>query len=142
MTAAAPRPRGAALRPKLAAFLDLGEAAAAGVLALLDDAAAWVATPLAGVSLCDLEGGPAVAGARVGLVRVAPGVRFPHHSHFGEERTLVLQGAWRDDAGRVLRRGETLNLGPDTAHDFTALDGPDLVFVVVLTGGISLPDFE
>lgn len=144
MAAAAPRPRLAGLLSPLSRFLDLDEAAAGRVLALVDDAAVWVAAPLPGVALCDLDlqPGPAPSGARVGLVRLAPGVAFPHHTHFGDEQTLVLQGALRDDTGRVLRRGETLHQGPGTAHTFTALPGPDLVFAVILHGGISLPDFE
>jgi putative transcriptional regulator len=139
---AAPRPRAPGLVAPLAGFLDVGAAAARRALAVLDDPAAWIAAPLAGVALCDLDGGPRVADARVGLVRVAPGVTFPHHDHFGDEFTLVLQGGWRDDRGQILRRGETLHLGPGTAHAFTALSGPDLVFAVVLRGGISLPGFE
>ncbi len=139
---AAPRPRSPGLVTALAALLDVGAAGARQVLGIFDDAATWVAAPLAGVALCDLEGGPAVADARVGLVRVAAGVSFPHHSHFGHEETLILQGGWRDETGALLRRGERLHLGPGTAHAFTALPGPDLVFAVVLRGGISLPGFE
>lgn len=142
LKAAEARPRAEGLVDRVARFLDLGAQAARQVLTLLDDAAAWVAAPLPGVWLCDLEGGPATAGARVGYVRLSPGVTFPHHEHFGHEATLIVQGGWRDDAGGLARRGDVIDLGPGSHHDFTALDGPDLIFLVVLRGGISLPGFE
>lgn len=136
------RPRLEGFTARVARFLDVGAEAARRILSLLDDAAAWLATPLAGVTLLDVEGGPAVAGARVGLLRVAPGVTFPHHSHFGDERVLILQGGYRDDRGRVFGPGDIDENAADSAHEFTALEGPDMVFVVVLYKGISLPDFE
>ena len=142
LSAAEPRVRMETLVARVAQFLDLGLDAARRVLKLMDDAAAWVATPLPGISLCDLEGGPALATARVGLVRLVPGVTFPHHTHYGDEDTLVLQGAWRDSSGEIRQRGETEHLGPDTSHDLVALDGPDLIYLVALRGGISLPDLE
>lgn len=142
LAAAEPRSRMEGLVERVAAFLDLGFEAARRVLKLIDDTAAWVSTPLPGITLCDLEGGPAVAGARVGLVRILPGLTFPEHTHYGDEHVMVLQGAWRDDSGRIRGRGESEHLGPDTTHEFTALEGPDLIYLVVLYRGISLPDFE
>lgn len=54
-----------------------------------------------GLRALDLDG--EVAGAEAGhlrLYRIAPGYGPPMHTHDGEELTLVVQGAFRDDTGR------------------------------------------
>jgi len=53
------------------------------------------------------------------LIRIAPGVSIPRHSHQGSELTLVLQGAYRDALGRF-STGDVADLGPDMEHQPTA----------------------
>lgn len=94
----------------------------------------WQGSPWAGVRLVHVEGGPRTAGADVGFVEVQPGVRFPHHRHTGDEFSLVLQGSAREDTGAVYGPGDLVVRRAGTGHSFTALDGPVLVFAVVVFG--------
>jgi putative transcriptional regulator len=140
LAAAAPAPeRAGRFADALGRLIDRGADAARDLLARIHDAAAWEGSPWPGVQLMHLPGGPATAGADVGFVRVPAGARFPYHRHADTELTLVLQGAKRLDDGRVLGPGEALEMGPGSAHGFTALEGPDLVFAVVLRGELAFP---
>lgn len=99
----------------------------------------WVDGPVPGVRLFHLAGGPATAGADVGLVRVAPGVAFPRHRHLGEERLVVLSGALLDSAGAVQAPGTSVCNPPGSEHAFVAdPDADEAVFAVVLRGGVAL----
>lgn len=114
LVAVAPRPQlrdrllaaagGGRLEPftsRLAALFDLGLDRAREVLAWVEDPHRWLpAVP--GVALVHVRGGPAVAGADCGLVRVAPGVGFPWHAHHAEERTLFVAGSAAITPGRSI----------------------------------------
>ena len=53
---------------------------------------------------------------------------------------LVLQGSFRDESdGRVLRKGDEARMAAGSAHTFTALAGADLIYLVVLRGGLEIP---
>jgi len=91
-------------------------------------------TVLPNVELFHLEGGPAVAGADVGFVRIAAGAPFPHHRHGGYERVLVLQGGFVEDDGTVTRAGASTYRPAGSAHSLTALPDQDLVYAVVVFG--------
>jgi anti-sigma factor ChrR (cupin superfamily) len=83
--------------------------------------------------------------ANCGFVKVPAGEPFPEHRHLGEEQVLVLQGGFVDSEGRVCHRGDEAVKPLGSAHGFTALPGADLIFLVVIFGGLdfpSLPDFE
>ncbi|QHQ35452.1 ChrR family anti-sigma-E factor [Algicella marina] len=44
-------------------------------------------------------------GEKVSLMRVRPGRRMPHHTHDGEEATLILSGVMEDD-GKTFQTGD------------------------------------
>jgi putative transcriptional regulator len=54
-------------------------------------------------------------GARMRLVRTAPGAGIGLHTHRGEELTLVLAGSFSDDTGHY-RRGDVQTATPDLQH--------------------------
>lgn len=128
---AAARPRYAYLH-RAAALLDLGIEAVRALLDSLDDERVFAPTEVPGVRIFDIAGGPAVAGAVIGFIRVEPGAHFPHHSHVGREEVLVLQGAFRDLSGHVFRAGDFAPLPAGSAHEFDALPGEVLVYLGIV----------
>jgi quercetin dioxygenase-like cupin family protein len=123
---------------RLATFLDFDPERTRSLLGRLrsgvDDT--WEEGRVEGVRLFHFDGGPRVASAHCGLVRVDPGVTYPLHRHQGDEWAFVLQGTAREDDGRVLAPGDLLHNLPGSRHAFTA-EGPEpFVFVVVLHAGI------
>jgi putative transcriptional regulator len=125
---------------RLARLFDWGLAQAEDLLRRIPDAAAWTAGPCAGSALLHVQGGPLVAGADAGVVRLQPGVTFPHHTHRGDEIGIVLQGAYRDSDGQEYRAGESVFLPAGSDHAFTALPGEDLLIAVVVHGGVTFTD--
>ncbi|HRI11153.1 MAG TPA: cupin domain-containing protein [Nannocystaceae bacterium] len=137
---AAPERRLAPFADRLAALFDVAVARASELLAALADPRAWKALS-PGIGLVDVDGGPAIAGADVGFVRVEPGHTFPHHRHLGSERALILRGALVESDGRIFRAGDEARMEAESEHSFAA--GPDeaLVFAVVVFG-VDLPGYE
>jgi predicted ChrR family anti-sigma factor len=123
---------------RVAGMLDVAREGARELLGWIDDAARWIQGP-GPSTLIHLPGGPAVAAANCGFVRVAAGATFPAHRHLGEEHVLVLQGGFEDSEGATLHRGDEAYKPAGSEHSFTALPGVDLVYLVVLTGGIEIP---
>jgi putative transcriptional regulator len=126
----------------VARLIDVGTDKAKALLDGIDDAASWVAGPAPGVMLFHLEGGPAVAGAGIGFVRVAAGQPFPHHKHLGPEVTYVVQGGFREHDGTVQRVGDEDLDEAGTEHSFVALPGPDLIYLTVLRVGVNMGGIE
>ena len=122
----------APLLDRLAVLLDLGMEAARSRVAQIFDPASWEPFPVNGIALVHLQGGPATAGADVGFVRVPAGSQFPTHTHVGEERVLVLQGAFEDLDGSVYRAGDLAFAEAGSTHSFRALEGEDLIYAVVV----------
>jgi quercetin dioxygenase-like cupin family protein len=122
---------------QVAELLDVGLDKARELLARIDDPAAW-SHELPGVSFLWVEGGPRVAQAVRGFVRVQAGLEFPHHEHLGDEVTLVMQGAFEDhDRKRVFRPGEVDHMRQGTSHGFRVVpDGPDLLKLAVVQTGL------
>jgi quercetin dioxygenase-like cupin family protein len=122
---------------QVADLLDVGLDKARELLARIDDPAAW-SHDLPGISFLWVEGGPRVAQAVRGFVRVQAGLEFPHHEHLGDEVTLVLQGAFEDhDRKRVFRPGDIDRMSQGTSHGFHVLsDGPDLLKLAVVQTGL------
>jgi putative transcriptional regulator len=141
LLAAAASGRFEAFAARVAAMLDVAVAEARRLLDAIDTPAPWSAGPTAAIELYHLAPGPALAGALAGFVRVRAGERFPYHRHLGPEQVLVLQGGLRDDDGSVLRRGDVASAAEGTGHSFVALPGPDLVYLVVLQGGVEIPGY-
>jgi len=107
-----------------------------------------VPTPLArvlgGVSLRDLPWKrkvPGVAlhhvpllssnGGKLVLMRIAPGKAMPEHGHGGEELTLVLSGAYRDEIGRF-GPGDVADLDEEIEHRPVVEDGEDCYCAVAI----------
>jgi putative transcriptional regulator len=118
---------------RLARFFDVSLARARALLELAADPQAWTAGPARGISLIHLSAGPQFAGTDAGLVRMAPGARFPRHRHIGHEYGLVLEGGFTDADGTIVRSGEHHDLSAGTSHHFTAFP-EGCLFAVVLEG--------
>lgn len=97
---------------------DLSEPNVLAVLERAKDPAAFRKTPLPGLRVLDVEGGPRVAGADVHLVRFAPGLRFPRHRHPGDEVLLVLEGSYTDSSGRRVQPGDVHAMSAGSEHGF------------------------
>jgi quercetin dioxygenase-like cupin family protein len=108
----------------------------------LEEGGRWQDGPAPGVELLHLRGGPAVAGAITGFVRVAPGAEFPDHAHLGDETVLILQGAYRDSDGTIHRRGELVRMPLDTHHALVAIGEVPLVYLAVVRHGVRIGDVE
>ncbi|MCA9658980.1 MAG: cupin domain-containing protein [Myxococcales bacterium] len=137
----APSERFAPFAERLAALIDVGAERARELLAALADPSRWVAPFGPGIALFHLEGGPAVAGADVGFVRVAPGVTFPHHRHLGDERVLLLQGRLEDSEGVTAGPGALLAQGAESAHAVTSIGDEPLIYAVVVFG-VDIPGVD
>jgi quercetin dioxygenase-like cupin family protein len=98
--------------------------------------AAWMPAAVPGLHLFDLIPGPRWANADAGLIRFEPGVSFPHHSHMGEERVLMLEGAIRFTDGSEQHAGEELIMPPGSAHAFTVLPEGATYGLILGTGVI------
>jgi putative transcriptional regulator len=81
-----------------------------------------------GLRTFDVEG--AAPGARAKLLRFEPGSRFPSHRHVGEERLLVLEGAFIDDRGAEAHAGDERTLAPGSEHTLHIIGGARCVTAV------------
>jgi quercetin dioxygenase-like cupin family protein len=117
---------------RMMALVDLPEAETEGHLHLIDDDTSWE-DMLPGVRYRDFDGGPALGEAHAGLVRLAPGEMFPHHSHVGEERVLVLQGEVVDEQGHHYRAGDLVVSNDGTAHEVRAVGDQEAIYAAVVT---------
>lgn len=122
---------------RVAELLDLSVQRARELLDSLDDPAVWEHEG-PGVALYWVEGGPRVQDAVRGFVRIDAGLSFPHHEHLGEERVLILQGAYRDTiSDQRFRSGDLVRMARDTSHAvIVPSDGVDLLKLVVVFGGV------
>jgi hypothetical protein len=122
---------------RLTSFFDLPLERVKQILADVGDRAHWEPSALPGVQLMHFSGGPSVAGADVGLVRIEPDYRFPMHRHKGEERLFVVEGGFVDSSGKKYEPGDVQVMQPDTTHDYTVLSG-GLLAALVLYEGIEI----
>ena len=49
------------------------------------------------------------------LLRIQPGVSVPHHTHKGNELTMILRGSYSDEMGRF-SQGDVADLDDDIRH--------------------------
>jgi putative transcriptional regulator len=96
----------------------------------------WDPGPGEGIELLHFEGGESVRNAVTGFVRHAPGTTFPEHEHVGDEKVLVLQGAFEDADGVVYRSGDLAERGPVSAHSYRAVGPLPLITMAVVQGGV------
>jgi len=126
--------RFAPLFEKLAELFDLSMERIRELVGLSDAPESWGPGPLPGVELMHFAGGPRVATADTGFVRVPPHFEFPSHRHLGEERVLIISGGYREDTGRLFGPGDLHVMQPDTTHAYTVLPEGCLLALVLYTG--------
>jgi putative transcriptional regulator len=122
---------------RMAKLLDVTIDRARELLGLIERPSSWE-NPVPGVSLIHFDGGPAYAAADCGFVRIAPGCKFPWHTHRGEEVSVILSGAMRDVDGRVLRAGDELLHQQGTQHELTAEGDEPVIYVARAMNGIEV----
>lgn len=125
---------------KVAAFFDLTRERTLALLESLSDPDAWLQGPVEGLQLMPVEAGPAKNGMMAAFVRLAPGVRFPRHTHHGREWNLVLEGGFREDSGHEVWPGELLEKASGSAHDFVAIEGPACIAAALIDGVTSFDE--
>ena len=117
----------------LTLMFDLSADAVQGLLARIDDHAAWKPGFAPGLFYFDFAPGPRLAGADAGFIRLEAGGRFPRHSHLGDELSFVLEGQLRE-GDQIYGPGSLLERGKASAHDFTSSGDRALVLVTVHEG--------
>ncbi len=132
--------RFASFAAQVAEIVDVAVDTAKELLLGIDEDESWGPAAVPAMKLYNFEGGPAVANAIAGFVRMPVGSVFPHHSHIGEETLLVLQGSFRESNGDVVGPGEVKVSGTDVEHSFEVLEGPELIYLVVVHDGIRIGD--
>lgn len=80
---------------------------------------------------------PADYGARVFLLKAAPGTKMPHHTHTGTELTLVLSGAF-SHAGGHYGPGDIDEADDTVDHQPIVAAGEDCVCLVAMEGKLHL----
>lgn len=128
---------------RLASMVDVAVDQAQAMLLKLADPTAWEFAPRLGpgIALIHLAGGPRVAAADVGFVRVPAGQLFPEHKHLGVECVLILQGGLDDSSGETLTAGDEIILQPGSQHHFTACAGEPLIYAVTVFG-VTFPGID
>lgn len=76
-------------------------------------------------------------GYRASLLRIAPGKAMPTHTHGGDEITVVLEGAYHDEAGSF-RRGDIEIADPSITHKPVADAKLGCVCLAVLSAPVRL----
>jgi putative transcriptional regulator len=125
------------LSDRMAKLLDVTIDRARELLGLIERPSSWE-NPVPGVHLIHFDGGPAYAAADCGFVRIAPGCKFPWHTHRGEEVSVILSGSMRDYDGKLLRAGDELVHQQGTQHELTAEGDDDVIYVARAMNGIEV----
>lgn len=68
------------------------------------------------------------------LLKIRPGAAIPHHDHYGQELTLVLQGGFSDEKG-VYHRGDVCAGQAGEPHTPVGLAGEPCICFAVSLGG-------
>ena len=83
-------------------------------------------TLVPGVRQLDLRlGGPGATR----LLRIAPGLSVPHHTHRGNELTLILRGSYSDELGRF-QAGDVADLDEQISHQPISDSGEDCICLI------------
>jgi putative transcriptional regulator len=85
-----------------------------------------------GVCFRDFDGGEKLGEAHAGLIRVAPGAAFPHHTHIGAERILVLQGVVEDEQGNRWRAGDIIDSADGSGHEMRTVGDTEVIYAAVV----------
>lgn len=123
----------------LSRFLDVTLEKSRALLEAIDAPDAWEPGPLRGVGLIHFMGGPRVAAADCGLVRLPAGMEWPLHRHVGDESMLILEGGIVESGGTTYAAGSILERPAGSEHAFRVLAEHDCVWAAVLFEGIEMP---
>lgn len=80
---------------------------------------------------------PADRGARVFMLKAAPGTSLPHHTHTGTELTLILQGAYAHKGGRF-GVGDFEEADGTVDHQPVVEPGEECICLVAMEGQLTL----
>lgn len=123
----------------LAGHFDLAvERVQALIRAIDDQLTVWDQGPMPGIELMHFSGGPRVATADVGFVKLPKGLHFPWHRHLGREINYVMQGSLRDYDGKVYGPGEAIIKETGTEHEFFVGDDAGALIAVVVFEGFEI----
>jgi hypothetical protein len=118
---------------RLCRMVDLSDEVVRGLLARIDDAAAWEEGPLPSIKLIHFAHGPGLTVEETGFVRLRAGQKVPRHRHIGPEVSLVLEGTlWV--GGTCYFPGQIVAQPAGSVHEFAAGNERDLVFAVSHAG--------
>ncbi|MBI1393623.1 MAG: hypothetical protein GC152_12855 [Alphaproteobacteria bacterium] len=73
------------------------------------------------------------------LLKIAPGVQLPMHTHKREELTLIIRGAYRDAIGEF-RPGDLADLDDDIEHAPTAFGDEDCICLIATSAPLVFKD--
>jgi quercetin dioxygenase-like cupin family protein len=85
-----------------------------------------------GVRFRDFDGGEKLGEAHAGLIRVAAGSVFPHHTHVGSERILMLQGIVEDENGNRWRAGDVIDSDDGSGHEMRNVGDKEVIYAAVV----------
>ncbi len=132
-----PARRLAPLYGALGQLFDWSDAQLEALFIRAEEPSAWAVSQVPGVALLHLSGGPRVAGADNGLVRLTPGAVFPLHRHLGPERVLVLRGGYRDDqSDRLYLAGDWHEMPVGSSHSYTTVTDSETWLAVSVVEGV------
>jgi len=80
---------------------------------------------------------PADHGARVFMLKAAPGTSLPHHTHTGTELTLILKGAYAHEGGRF-GAGDFEEADGSVDHQPVVEPGDECICLVAMEGQLRL----
>jgi mannose-6-phosphate isomerase-like protein (cupin superfamily) len=123
---------------RLAKLYDVTVERAREILGLMERKASWEHA-MPGLGLVHFDGGPAYAAADCGFIRLAPGTSFPHHTHMGEEVSLILAGEIQDkQTGVIYRAGDEVVKPMDSEHDVVSVGTEDAIYAARAMNGIAI----
>ncbi|MBX3226999.1 MAG: cupin domain-containing protein [Labilithrix sp.] len=120
---------------RVARLFDLPVPETEALLARIESDEAWGPFLVPGTAIIPVVAGPRRAGAIATMVRVAPGVTFPEHTHRGVETMVVVDGGFVEAGSPVETwRGEEITRDDGTSHALVGLPGVPCVAAVLITG--------
>ena len=123
---------------RIAKLYDVTVERARELLGLMERKASWEQA-MPGLGLVHFDGGPAYAAADCGFIRMTPGTSFPHHTHMGEEVSLILAGAIQDKhSGVIYRPGDEVVKPIDSDHDVVSVGDEDAIYAARAMNGIAI----
>jgi hypothetical protein len=124
---------------RMAKLFDVTLDRARELLGLIERPASWIPQVVPGISFVHFEGGPSVAAADCGFVRLTPGTFFPPHTHIGEEITTILAGRIHDLANnRVIEAGQEYVQPAGTSHYLVCVGDEDCIYASRAMDGIEI----